>query len=204
MQAKALRDAAVHMQVKNGESIRHIRHELRFSPEGRDYAAGKGKSARLAYAGARQGTDGGGKANSVKPAIEGAKQGANKNAPTRNRVDGKSAMPGDNSKLIDTVKRPHEADEAGRNEIIRLNEAVRLQHKSAGKSQQTQVPSGLQWEDVGDTKPLSGRELDNMDLVLALFDKTEFLKQEWDAFGIKDLRFDDFVKRGAHYFKPVA
>jgi hypothetical protein len=33
--------------------------------------------------------------------------------------------------------------------------------------------------------------------------KTEFTKQEWEAFGIKDLRTDHFIKSGDLYFQPA-
>ena len=35
-------------------------------------------------------------------------------------------------------------------------------------------------------------------------DKTEFTQEEWDAFGIKDLGSDDYIKCGDSYYKPAA
>ena len=55
-------------------------------------------------------------------------------------------------------------------------------------------PSGLKWLKAGDTKPATGRNLENSELAEALThktaftDKTEFTQQEWEAFA-------RFVKR---------
>lgn len=62
---------------------------------------------------------------------------------------------------------------------------------------------GLRWENVGPTKPAFGQELDKPQLCEALDDKTEFTQQEWDGFGITNLRNDHFVKRGDDYFRPA-
>ena len=64
--------------------------------------------------------------------------------------------------------------------------------------------SGLKWENAGDTAPAQGRELLRPDLVEALSCKTEFTKQEWAMFGIRDLRNDDWIKAGESYYKPLA
>jgi len=66
-----------------------------------------------------------------------------------------------------------------------------------------QFPSGLKWQNVGATKPEQGRELDNAKLADALMNKTEFTEQEWNNFGITDLRNDHVVKSGATYLQPV-
>jgi len=63
---------------------------------------------------------------------------------------------------------------------------------------------GLKWENFGVTKPVSGQELDHPQLREALKAKTEFSRQEWDRFGITNLRKNHFVKRGDNYFKPAA
>ena len=63
-------------------------------------------------------------------------------------------------------------------------------------------PTGLKWQNLGAAKPSRGRELDHLELQVALYDKTEFTRQEWDAFGITDLRDNDFIKTGANYFMP--
>ena len=63
---------------------------------------------------------------------------------------------------------------------------------------------GLKWETTSDGRPTKGEELTNAKLVQALTNKqTEFTLKQWDAFGINDLREDQFVKSGNHYFKPV-
>ena len=65
--------------------------------------------------------------------------------------------------------------------------------------------SGQAWvEDVGG-EPIPGREILNPKLAAALDSKTTFTEEEWDAFGISDLRMDHFVKAesGENYFKPA-
>jgi len=62
---------------------------------------------------------------------------------------------------------------------------------------------GLKWQNVGLTKPGLGQELDHPQLSEALGDKTEFTQQEWNGFGISNLRMDQFVKSGDGYFKPA-
>ena len=62
--------------------------------------------------------------------------------------------------------------------------------------------SGLRWLVAGDTEPTTGHNLQNANLAEALQKKTEFTQQEWDAFGIKDLREDHIIKSGNSYFKP--
>ena len=63
--------------------------------------------------------------------------------------------------------------------------------------------SGLKWRKCGDTQPTSGRSLINAKLANALARKVAFTQQEWDAFGIRDLRIDHFVMANDSYFKPV-
>ena len=64
------------------------------------------------------------------------------------------------------------------------------------------LASGLKWLKAGDTRPANGRDLENAKLAETLMSKTGFTQQEWDAFGITDLRMDHFVKVGESYFKP--
>ena len=67
------------------------------------------------------------------------------------------------------------------------------------------LPPGLKWEISGTDKPTRGRELSNSKLLKALEEgKTEFTKQAWEAFEIKNLRPDDFIKARNSYFKPAA
>ena len=65
-------------------------------------------------------------------------------------------------------------------------------------------PTGLRWQNLGAAKPSQGRELDHRELQVALYDKSELTQQEWDAFGIKDLRETDFIKTAANYFMPFS
>ena len=68
---------------------------------------------------------------------------------------------------------------------------------------ETKAP-GLKWLPAGDTKPTTGRNLEHKKLAEALTRKTEFTKQEWEAFGIKDLFTNHFIKSGNSYFQPAA
>jgi hypothetical protein len=61
---------------------------------------------------------------------------------------------------------------------------------------------GLNWEKTGEKKPTAGRELEVPKLVGALKSKTQFTKEEWNDFGISDLRYDDYIEVGNAYFKP--
>ena len=60
--------------------------------------------------------------------------------------------------------------------------------------------SGLKWMLAGATKPTTGRELSNAELAQALERSSAFTQAEWDAFGIRDLGPDDFIKVGQSYF----
>ena len=67
---------------------------------------------------------------------------------------------------------------------------------------------GLKWKYVGDDEP-AGRELTNTQLVNALRNKTTFTQVQWDSFGIKDLRSDDFVGipltgHAFYFYQPIA
>ena len=61
---------------------------------------------------------------------------------------------------------------------------------------------GLTWVRTGATTPTGGEELHNANLERALTRKTEFTPEEWEAFGVTDLRADHFVKSANSYFKP--
>ena len=63
---------------------------------------------------------------------------------------------------------------------------------------------GLKWQLVGAAPRSDGRELFHPQLALALASKTEFTQREWDAFGITDVRYGDFIKVGANAFSPAA
>jgi hypothetical protein len=75
---------------------------------------------------------------------------------------------------------------------------------------------GLKWKNMGDTRP-DGRDLGDSELAHALTRKLQtrergggqedctdikFTHREWEAFGIKNLHIDDFVKAGDSYFSP--
>jgi len=70
--------------------------------------------------------------------------------------------------------------------------------------------SGLKWKITDSTQLSSGRELINSKLSLALANRTEFTREEWDAFGIKVLDKDDYIRvlvkttSVASYFKPAS
>ena len=67
------------------------------------------------------------------------------------------------------------------------------------------IASGLEWQNIGPSRPPEGRELtaSDPDLAKALTSKLMLTQEEWDAIGIRDLRKDDFIKSGDSYFKPV-
>ena len=64
--------------------------------------------------------------------------------------------------------------------------------------------SGLKWVDAGPKQPDKGRELVHSKLAEALTIGNEFTTQEWEAFGIQDLRMDHRVQSGKSYFRPAA
>jgi len=63
---------------------------------------------------------------------------------------------------------------------------------------------GLQWNEIGPKEPLTGTEIENEDLSLALQGKVEFTNEEFDEFQMFDLKEDSYVKVGDTYFKPAA
>ena len=60
-----------------------------------------------------------------------------------------------------------------------------------------------QWQNVGTTKPTTGRELSNSKLATELQRKLDFTPEEWESYGITDVAADDFIKAGDSYFKPA-
>ena len=63
--------------------------------------------------------------------------------------------------------------------------------------------SGLKWKKIGPHKPIDGLALMDSDrLAEALSRKTEFNRQEWVEFDIRNLQMAHFVKSGDSYFKP--
>ena len=65
--------------------------------------------------------------------------------------------------------------------------------------------SGLQWLSVGGTPPAGGIALETPKLAEALSEKAVFSQDEWDAFGIRNLENNNFIKCGADtYFVPIA
>lgn len=68
--------------------------------------------------------------------------------------------------------------------------------------------NNLKWENVGQTKPDTGTELQNPDLIRALnSEKTEFTHDELNSFDIRSLDADNYIKVGegddVYYYKPV-
>jgi len=60
-----------------------------------------------------------------------------------------------------------------------------------------------QWQNVGTTKPTTGRELSNSKLATELQKKQDFPPEEWDSYGIAEVYQEDFIKAGDSYFKPA-
>lgn len=66
------------------------------------------------------------------------------------------------------------------------------------------LASGLQWRNTGNIRPSEGTELPrNEKLATALQTKLEFDQVEWDAFGVKGITIDHFIKAGDSYFQPA-
>ena len=63
--------------------------------------------------------------------------------------------------------------------------------------------SGLKWIDIGAEQLVDGVELSNDKLAGALQSKLEFAPDEWNEFGITELREEHFIKSGDKYFKPA-
>ena len=60
-----------------------------------------------------------------------------------------------------------------------------------------------QWQNVGTTKPTTGRELFNSKLATELQRKQDFTPEEYERYGITKVDKDDFIKAGDSYFKPA-
>ncbi|KAL1523939.1 hypothetical protein AB1Y20_018855 [Prymnesium parvum] len=60
----------------------------------------------------------------------------------------------------------------------------------------------MRFKEIGKTRPATGRELFNVALENKLQVKTNFSEEEWQKFGITDLRVDDFIKSEKTYFTP--
>jgi hypothetical protein len=75
--------------------------------------------------------------------------------------------------------------------------------KLSGKVAHDLDQLGLKWLPAGNTEPAEGRNLEHEKLAKALENKTEFTKEEWKKFDIKDLCADHFIKSGNWYFQPA-
>jgi hypothetical protein len=76
--------------------------------------------------------------------------------------------------------------------------------QKAAAAQSVASPPGLKWVRAGMSRPSEGRELCCEKLARALERKTEFTVKEWNAFGIVDLRHDDFISSADSYFRPAS
>jgi hypothetical protein len=85
-----------------------------------------------------------------------------------------------------------------------LEELQKNRQLSGKNPKESWITSSFSWREISDTQPTNGRKLANVDLAEALRDKHEFTQQEWDKFGIVDLRTDDFIKSGESFFQPAA
>lgn len=61
---------------------------------------------------------------------------------------------------------------------------------------------GLRWHKIQSARLDKRHELKNTKLAQALVQKQKFSNEEFAAFEIKDLRFDDYIKVGSDYFEP--
>ena len=84
----------------------------------------------------------------------------------------------------------------------------RLLSDASGPSMAEEAPPGalgLKWVGLVNaslTDLIQRRNITNAALATALTNKTEFTEDEWVAFGIDDLRSDDFIQSGASVFSP--
>ena len=62
---------------------------------------------------------------------------------------------------------------------------------------------GLKWHKIDSTTLCKGRELKNAKLAQALLLKQEFSKEEFAAFELHDVCFNDHVKVGSDCFQPT-
>ena len=63
--------------------------------------------------------------------------------------------------------------------------------------------SGLNWRRIDGIPAQGRRELkDKWKLEVALMSRQKFGQQEWDSFGIKDLRQDDYIQSAGKYWEP--
>ena len=68
-------------------------------------------------------------------------------------------------------------------------------------------PLGWEGRCVGVEQPLAGKSVSNPELESTLPTKVNFMKEEWAAFGIAHLHFDDYIMSKindvAHYFNQL-
>ena len=113
------------------------------------------------------------------------------------------------------VEELQEEIEVMEEEIVATEECLNyVLHQEAGSSDKAyqngwkldcdkDSASGLHWKEAGRTVPTHGRDLANAELAEALRHRSSFEQREWDAFGIEDLRMDDYIKVGETYFRPA-
>jgi len=63
---------------------------------------------------------------------------------------------------------------------------------------------GLKWNQLDYQKPLTGTEIQNEALALALLEKVDFTQEEWDKFNVSDLLYNSYIKADACYFTPAS
>lgn len=62
---------------------------------------------------------------------------------------------------------------------------------------------GLNWKNIGVTKPKEGRELKNQKLLKLIKQNTVIEYLEYEYLNIKDLHYTDYVKIDNNYYKPI-
>ena len=93
-------------------------------------------------------------------------------------------------KVKDEYFKPDDLLEAAISDRVSIDE---LRLRSQKKEVFDITTLGLKWNLAGDEKPKKGRSLEHPELAKALAYKTDFSEKEWEAFGIQDLRKDDFI-----------
>ena len=104
--------------------------------------------------------------------------------------------------LIDTASVRVKGADYG---IGHLSERVRAATDAIVQTyiQHAQILSGLEWINVGASKPDGGHVLISPHLATALQRQTHVSQVEWNASGIQNLRNNTFIKAGGFYFKPA-
>jgi hypothetical protein len=113
--------------------------------------------------------------------------------------------PGSSSKDQKLDRKPvHTQEPKRKSDADRQRGGLQMQTQAAGSL--TAPWRGLNWVEIGSSKPESGAEIKNSELAEALQHKRELRKAELDKFMVSDLHVDSYVlvqiDRKMTHFKP--